>query len=111
VDAVCCVGSPDRLVRSLEHEGFNVDGGHLGAEALRDRDGRGPHAASDVEHAALPGDRRTLQQLLCRDAAAGMDDAFPDDRHEDVRIEPLDLGGFDAAALQDGHAPRCSLSN
>jgi hypothetical protein len=77
VDAVCCVRSPDRLVRPLEHERFDVDGGHLRAEALRDCDRRCPHATSDVEHVALPGDRRTLQQPFCRGPAPGMDDAFP----------------------------------
>jgi len=55
----------------------DVDGGHLRAEALRDRDGHGPHPASDVERAALPDDRHTLQQPLCRGPAAWLDDAFP----------------------------------
>jgi hypothetical protein len=87
-----------------------IDGSHLRAGALGDGDSRGAHAASDVEYAALPSDRRAFQQLLCHGPAAGMDDAFSDYCHENVRIEPFDLGGLKAAALGDGH-PHQLLSN
>jgi hypothetical protein len=76
----------------LKHQCRDVHSGYLRAEAAGDFDGRGRHAAADVENSLFRRKLRHAYERLRGVATARMNHALSKQCHELVRIEPGDIG-------------------
>src|SRR6185437_1572895 len=74
-----------------QHQRSDVHGSHLSAEAAGDLDGRGCHAAADVEHLLTFVHLCPLEQFLSRASSAWVNQAFAQDGEKGIRVESCNL--------------------